>query len=320
MAIYLGHTSALEYWRGNDWPPPDASRSVRIDRLGASCSIERKALAFSPPLSELTLPLEILVNGSTRRAATALEHPHYWKWGGLFLPLENIVFVASPADTVLQLAHDFDLPELLLLSYELCGTYRLPVRGEEPAYGRPACMTPESLRRALYGREGMHGIKKIRLVLRYLLPKSGSPMETVLVLVLTLPPRLGGYGLPTPVLNVRCYIDESGMTYYIPDLWWRDRNVVLEYFGGRDHTELHDMVLDNLRRNDLLDSGQQVLVAVYEHLANGASMDHLAAQLSHQLGLGKIDMSREARERRRELRTRLLRWRGGVEGRNREGA
>ena len=72
------------------------------------------------------------------------------------------------------------------------------------------------------------------------------------------------------------------------------------------------MVSDNLRRNDLLDNGQQVLVAVYEHLINGARMDHLAVQLAHQLGLGEIDMSREARERRRELRTRLLRWEGGL--------
>ncbi|MDY4533879.1 MAG: hypothetical protein SPD98_01360 [Tractidigestivibacter sp.] len=213
---------------------------------------------------------------------------------------------------MLQLAHDFAPPELLLTGFELCGSYRFSVGGVPTAYGRPACMTPESLRRAMDGREGMHGIKRVRVALRYLLPGSGSPMETVLVLVLILPPRLGGYGFPAPELNLRCYIDTCGMTYYIPDLWWRDRNVVLEYFGGRDHTELHDMVSDNLRRNDLLDNGRRVMVAVYEHLAKGASMDHLASQLSHQLGLGEIDMSREARERRRQLRTRLLRWEGGL--------
>jgi hypothetical protein len=267
-------------------------------------------LSSVPPLLELNSPLEVLVNNSARRACSSLVRAHYWKWSGIYLPLENNVFVASPEDTFLQLAHDFDFPELLLLGYELCGSYRFPVFGGETGYGRPVCMTAESLQRALDGREGMHGIKRVRLTLRYLLPNSASPMETVLVLMLILPPRLGGYGFPAPELNMRCYVDECGITYYIPDLWWRYRNVVLEYFGGRDHTELHDMVSDNLRRNDLLDKGQQVLVAVHEHLISGASMDHLATQLSHQLGLGEIDMTREARERRRELRTRFLRWEG----------
>ena len=118
---------------------------------------------------------------------------------------------------MLQLAHDFAPPELLLTGFELCGSYRFPVGGAPTAYGRPACMTPESLRRAMDGREGMHGIKRVRVALRYLLPGSGSPMETVLVLVLILPPRLGGYGFPAPELNLRCYIDTCGMTYYIPD-------------------------------------------------------------------------------------------------------
>ena len=312
MAIYLGHTTALEYWRIHDWPPAGAPGPVRIARLGSTNSSERQAAALAPSVMGLTTPWEVLVNSSARRNCTRLASPRFWKWGGLFLPIGNDVFVASPEDTILQLSHGFDFFELLLLSYELCGSYRFPVYREETTYGRPVCMTPASLQRALVGREGMHGIKNVRQALRYLLPKSGSPMESVLVLVLILPPRLGGYGFPAPELNMRCYVDECGVTYYIPDLWWRCRNVVLEYFGGRDHTELHDMVSDNLRRNDLLDNGQQVLVAVYEHLINGARMDHLAVQLSHQLGLGEIDMSREVRERRRELRTRLLRWEGGL--------
>ncbi len=158
----------------------------------------------------------------------------------------------------------------------------------------------------------MRGVKKVRWALRYLLPGSGSPMETVLVLVLMLHAEVGGYGFPPPCLNKRCYIDEFGMKYYIPDLWWQTWKVILEYFGGPDHSMPHDMVSDNLRRNDLLDHGEQVLVAVHEHLISDSRMDHLAMQLSRQLGTGEIDMSREARARRHELRERLLHWEGGL--------
>ena len=97
---------------------------------------------------------------------------------------------------------------LIALGNELCGSYaRDPI---EPQAGRchydgiGECnrfFTPDEVRTTLGHLSGMNGIFRARYTSQFILDHSGSPMETYIDMALFLPQRLGGLGMPTPLLN-----------------------------------------------------------------------------------------------------------------------
>lgn len=98
-------------------------------------------------------------------------------------------------------------------------------------------------------RRGGRGLVNLRRVADNAEPKSESPMETRLRMILVLA------GLPRPAAQVSIH-DGSGRVIGRPDLYYQERHLGLEYDGGV-HRE--SLVEDNRRQNRLLEEGIRLL-------------------------------------------------------------
>ena len=92
-------------------------------------------------------------------------------------------------------------------------------------------------------------IAALRRVARYAEPKSESPMETRLRMLLVLA------GLPRPQAQVPIH-DANGRLIGRPDLYYEKQRLGLEYDGGGHRTRMAE---DNERQNRLLNAGVRLL-------------------------------------------------------------
>jgi len=98
-------------------------------------------------------------------------------------------------------------------------------------------------------RRGGRGLVNLRLVADHAEPKSESPMETRLRMLLVLA------GLPRPEAQVSIH-DRKGRFLGRPDLYYAERRLGLEYDGGVHRDSLAE---DNRRQNRLLEEGVRLL-------------------------------------------------------------
>ena len=119
------------------------------------------------------------------------------------------------------------------------GTYRRTGgTGTGTTYGEMPLTSYNALSHFADELPSVRGIELFRATLRRSMPMSFSPMETMLALMLTLPTGLGGYGLPRPILNVRLRAGRAGISSQrtiLPDLYWPEREVLLEYESFEFH-------------------------------------------------------------------------------------
>ena len=138
MDILIGYESALDYWRTVG---PNYLRSY--DARQAATRRARRALTSSerPTLSEgnrrpagCTLPLRTLVGSVDVRTRTPAVLSSFCS----VLPERSFVdagegfLMSTPEFCFLQMANRLSLARLIMLGYELCGTYVLVDKGPAP--------------------------------------------------------------------------------------------------------------------------------------------------------------------------------------------
>jgi hypothetical protein len=104
------------------------------------------------------------------------------------------------------------------------------------------------LRRYVDTHPGARGIARLRCVVDLAEPKTESPMETRLRMLLVLA------GLPRP--EVQASIRDDDGRFLRPDLLYRNHRLALEYDGGNHRDRLVD---DNRRQNGLVITGIRIL-------------------------------------------------------------
>lgn len=197
---------------------------------------------------------------------------------------------------------------------EFCGTYRMPVLPEEEVlYGRPPLLSRSDLEDFLKDEPSMHGAKKGLETCRLAFDRSGSPMETAIALLLTLPVDMGGYGLPKPVLNWPVPISQEGLDVVsqdeiVADLCWRDARLIVEYDGWEGHGGMGRTKLakDRARTNSLMALGWRVLSVDYQQVRNERGMALLARQVARLLGIELTQAADLQRVWRTRLHTQLM--------------
>lgn len=218
MAIYLGHNTARRILESklalNLEPVPQHSM--------VNCETGKKAVtgtiraAFKDgnivqPLAHNFFchgdePLDLMTDDPNAR--------HVWKGGrthlvptklpnGSFMQLKPGILVASPALCLLQLAPSLSLLKTIQLAMSFCGIYQLEGDDQRHPYERPPLTTPQEIAGYLSMVTKLHGYHTVRDALPWIIPNSGSQMETKMVLSLCLPENLGGYGLPKPEMNAK---------------------------------------------------------------------------------------------------------------------
>lgn len=309
MNVYIQGLSALAFYRSPDARLEVERTPARIRTLdGATSSLREIAeldiwkLGIGEPSAEQ--PLEVLIGPNDKRIRSKAIKPRVWK-GAIsptaFRQVGKSIFVSSPEFTFLQLATRLELPELIALGMELCGTYRRNVEVGSAEYGHTSRITvyhlqplstPKRLRGFLNTMGSAPGSPNAQKALNYVLPNSASPMETALYLLLCLPRKYGGYALPKPELNPPIVLSKAGRRHTLrsramPDLYWKSKKLDLEFNSDEFHDE-SNRASDSMRRKAL----ERMRVEVLE----------LTTVELHDVGLFHATVQRIARRLGKQLR------------------
>lgn len=250
-------------------------------------------------------PIHVLVDSPKTRVSTKRVVSHVWSGRvppGSLYHLAPGVLVASPGFCYLLAAGTSSKARALSVGMECLGLYGRR-RGTRGFSDRKPLLSWSELASYLEGAKGCYGVRNATRLLPRVLGNSRSPMETCVVLALTLPVREGGYGLPRPELNVTVSFPPecrllAQRPYYEVDVCWERQRVALEYNSYADHLSRSSLDGDAMKANSLRSCGWKVLVATRAQL-EGVALDVLARQVAHFLGV-------RARQPSARLRDQLL--------------
>ena len=265
---------------------------------------------------DLATPLHILVGEYNARKATKSLQCHIASRqfpNGSFIQVDSKLAVSSPELCFVQMASELSLIELIALGYEFCGSYRLEENNRQGRGFRDDLpLTSVAKLEAYLSRvAGLKGSKNARRALRYITDGSASPMESALTMMLTLPYKLGGYGLPMPLLNcpVQVTKDASKTTRKAKlycDLYWPEEQVDVEYDSDAYHANPSRIAKDAIRRNALTSAGVTVITLSRMQINNTAELHRVAVDLSKLLGKRLVYKAQEFTLRHAKLRSQLL--------------
>jgi len=154
---------------------------------------------------------------------------------------------------------------------------------------------------------GCRGRRNAKEAMRWVIDNSASRMETVVYLLLCLPKRLGGYGLPKPVLNPKLIISNpDGTKERYPDLFWTGANIDVEYNSDAEHAGEWARYRDSRREVELVVANVKVLPLTRHQLMDVDGFDAFAQGLRRMLGLRTRPIDAGWEQRRADLRRRLL--------------
>lgn len=171
----------------------------------------------------------------------------------------------------LQLGKELSLIQLITIGYELCGSYGLSAQSSSGFLRREPRSNPQLIERYLEKCEGIHGVKAAKRASSYLVKGSASPMESLLSMLLCLPPSLGGFGLPRPELNYPIETNEGSVAMRRCDLCWPDQQFALEYDSDTFHSDESKLHLDSSRRSAPEKAGVHVVSITKTRFLTGAN-------------------------------------------------
>ena len=228
-------------------------------------------------------------NVRVRSCSAELPSDAFWQLG-------DRVLVPKPEFTFLLLAKYLDLANLIMVGMELCGYYRLGgtssnalFASKSTMYGCQPLTSSVLLARFLERAKGFPGAKKAARACRYLEQGAASPMESVLYLLLCLPPMLGGYGLVRPILNGKRAVNREAKVftmseYLIPDLYWPAAKLDVEYDSEAFHADRLSLRNGAKRTLALRAMHVEVVSLTSEIVYDDDSLDVVARLIGHRLG------------------------------------
>ena len=330
MNIIISHKSALEYLRTNRRAiANDENKRIRKmnlpDRPPSNTYLkdaERSSSYAYLPL-ELTYPINIMVGSQLARWKTTVVCPHVYTrqlpdWS--FIRVSNKIAVSTPPLCFFQLANDLPLIKLIELGFELCGSYSLqgakeksiePIGADKNIYGCPKLTNTKVLKAFVNRMVGVNGYKKASRALRYIADGSASPMETILFMLLTLPNKLGGFGLQGAELNRRINPKNNAKQrakgeYYVCDIFWPEANLAIEYDSDTYHTGADRIASDSKKRLNLASYGITVITVTRIQIRNIKEFETLAKLIAKKLGRQFRQKNPQFLNIHRELRNLLL--------------
>lgn len=226
--------------------------------------------------------------------------------------------VAVPELTFLQMARSLDFELLVAYGYELCGYFAKS--HEEPGFRNCPQLTSvariadylDRLERLRASRgEGMPwGLCRARRALAFVRDGAASPEEAVVSIVLSLPRRLGGYGVRPALLNERVTLGREttelfGIDSFVCDLSWNGGAQVLEYHGEQ-HKQRSRWTYDLRKGNVLAADGRTVLEMGRSMLARRDLMDEVAKSVMAAIGDRWRSPGADVATRQIRLRNRLI--------------
>lgn len=227
------------------------------------------------------------------------------------LEITDNLSIVSPELCFLQMASLLELEELVLLGCELCGCYALQSSPDGGMITSPPLTSKNRLEAFIAKAKGSRGVETARKAASFVIDSSASPMETAVYALLCLPQNLGGYGLPVPAANktirlARATTRTFGSSFYVGDLVWPERKVIMEYDGVDNHAGYEQIARDARRRDALTAEGFSVFVVTKKQLYSDSEFFGISRAAAKKLGIrlrcrGKGFDARNARLRKKIL-------------------
>lgn len=292
MEIVISHLSAFLFWRRftgdisclQRIPRPKGTSRGALQSPGVLRDLDALKFNFSP-----LEPLDVLYRNAADRTKASGIRAHVCKHplpSKSIIRLTESVSVVSPELCFAQL--ETVLPETrhLLAGFEFCGTYAVD-ENEELISRKPLASTAAITKTVRHFAPHHKG--RSAHLLPYILDNAASPMEAKLALLLSLPYRKGGYGLPAPILNAPIALSKQARTLYPhetcrADLFWPETQLDLEYDGEAFHEGAHH-ANDIARRNALEQNGVAVISVCRNQLGSKEACDLLAHRIAQTLGV-----------------------------------
>lgn len=276
-------------------------------------------LAGSPLLAGIPLPFELVVPKwkSSDRSPLARTHSQTGS-----LPVASLVsvgvaesdgealrvYVVVPELCFVQMGCVVQRAELTELAFELCGDYALLPDGVGGTrlVERPHVTTSERLRSYVAQADGVHGVKRARMAAECVVDGSRSPRESQIALEMILSHRLGGYGLPMPRLNERIPLEGSarraaGVREIVPDFYWPEAGVVLEYDSDAFHVEAERREHDIRKLNAYEMMGLRVLSLTRRQFSDQLQFACVMEELGNMLRCEKHGLTANQQRKRAQL-------------------
>ena len=251
---------------------------------------------------------------SRRQSARHVVHA----WSG-FIPEGSFyemqgAYIASPPFMFLAAATVLSLPELIAFGCELCGLYSFDESRERGFRTRKVpLLTIEQLACYIKSAKGCRGVKNAQMALKYVIPNSASPMETFDAMLLYLPYRLGGYGLPRPKMNYRVRLSGKAariakrQTCYA-DMCYPEIKLDLEHQGEFDHSTPEEVASDRARVNALKEMGYEVIEFTKDQVNDLLTFEYIALRVAKLLGKRIRKEGLGATKPRMSLRRAVREW------------
>lgn len=286
MAIFIGHKTALAYWRTHDrnWAQP-ISQAAPQENNSPYYSQMDTGILWKFGIDEK--PASILVSCKANMRKSQNLSPRIWSGKHLsrsFYKIAQGLYISTPEATFLQLGKESSLIQLITIGYELCGSYGLSAQSDSGFLRREPRSNPQLIERYLEKCDGIHGVKAAKRASSYIAKGSASPMESLLSMLLCLPPSLGGFGLPRPELNFPIETNEGGVLMRRCDLCWPDQRFALEYDSDTFHSDTSKLHLDSSRRSTLEKAGIHVVSVTKNQVFDRGQLFNLATIVSKRLG------------------------------------
>ena len=295
MDVIISHRTAFFFWRQF---PGGASSLKRVARTRAMTQPgvlteellgELASLGIVPTEQQ---PVDFLYAGQEHRRRSPRIRPHVMGRdlpAGSLLRVAPHVLVVCPELCFIELGEDESFARLVHRGCEFCGTYYLDAEYGRPheREGRSSLTSTAALAKYLGTCAPRVVPKAARSALAYVLDGSASPRETTLALLLSLPHRLGGFGLPAPVLNHVVELDAEARRLYPHatcrcDLYWPDAAFALEYQGEEAHWDRYSA--DIARTAALQAAGVDVLALTKAQLADAKAFTTVTGAVAAKLG------------------------------------
>lgn len=322
MKLYLGPEISQMFWRlvypvdrKPCCPPPFeaagecACRATDIRALApswASACLEQSGARF-----------DVLTFDYAQRRGTASTVTRLWGTdipAGSFFELDGGVVVPSPCFTFLLMAKRLSFLELIAYGNELCGVYSFDKNSPRGMRQRSfPLLSLADLGRYLDGAGGAPGVELARKALRYVVEGSASPMETVDVMLLCLPVRHGGYGLPVADMNLEVPLGRLAASIANKqtcrgDLCWLEEHLIVEHQGLYDHDNSNAYSSDRARIDALKAEGYNVLELTSSIVHDLNAFEGIALFVARVLGKRVRSSCRGRLPQRIELRKSLFAW------------
>lgn len=195
---------------------------------------------------------------------------------------------------------------------EICGRYALVKDHSRGFSSRDYQLASlDAIRSFMQLMQGEPNVPAFEKLIGHIDEGSRSPMETRAFLLMCLPKRYGGYGLPKPSLNMRVPLTQHEQTlarrrYFECDLCWPEERLIIEYDGHADHAERSDRDRDSVKRNVLISKGYTVLTITGGQIRDKRMFDKITRETAKLLRYRLRAFPKDWEEKRAELRRELF--------------